>query len=247
MGSDTRVHFSRHVVTVVAVLVAVAVLAVILAKTIPAVYERTAPMGLDPEAAGRFDRAVVNHVGNVLLDESGGTRLNLAVTEAMINARVARFLDEERRNGRRVPPVLGRLRVGFESGAVVLVTCLGSGWSRVVVAQRLRLSPDGHGRLCVRPAGTHVGVLPMPAGLLALVREWVADALSRTEHATDPTQNAAPEGRPSPPARVRLFEALLQALDGDPVPLGKGKHRIVLESVEVERGVVRLTGRLAGE
>jgi len=246
MTDESRSRSRRRITLVAAAsLVAAAGLAVLLAKTTPSVYDRTAPMGLDPGAAKRFDRRVVNHVGNVLLDESGGTRLDLTVTEAMLNARVARFLAEERRGGRQVPSAVAHLRVGFEPGVVVLATRLGDGWSRVVVAQRLHLSADEQGRLRVRPAGTRAGLLPMPAGLLAVLRQAVADALARAEAAEASENGEEPADEDDESTRVRLFEALLGALAGEPVPLGKGKHRIILESVDVERGVLRMTGRRA--
>lgn len=217
-------------------------LAAILVKATPGVYERTAPMGPDRAALRAFNKRVVNHVGNVLLDESGGTRLDLAVTEAMVNARIAWFLDEERRAGQEVPAVLAHLRVGFEPGAVVLATRVGRGWSEVVVAQWLRLSADERARLRVEPAGTRVGSLPLPGGFLRTVRASAAEVLARGEgpgasgHAQDEAQKQ----------RLRLAGAILDALDGKPVPLGKGKRRILLETVEVGRGVLRMRGRRAG-
>jgi len=214
-------------------------LAALLLKSTPGVYERTAPMGPDRDALREFNRRVVNHVGNVLLDDSGGTRLDLAVTDAMVNARVAQFLSEERRAGREVPAVLAHLRVGFEPGAVVLATRLGRGWSEVIVGQWLRLSADEQGRLVTEPVGTRVGQLPLPGGLLGTLRAAVARALAPAE---DPDHGGEEADEDE---RLRLVDAILAALDGEPVPLGKGKRRIILESVEVERGVLRMQGHRA--
>lgn len=238
--------------TAAAAILAVA-LAALLVKATPDVYERTAPMGPDPEAFRAFNRRVVNHVGNVLLDESGGTRLDLAVTEAMVNARVGVFLAEERKAGRPVPEVLGRLRVGFEPGAVVLATRLGEGWSEVVLAQWLHLSADSKGRLVAEPAGTRAGSLPLPGGLLGALRASVAEVListpntHRTRPSDDETDADEDEDAADEADRLRLVDAVLAALDGEPVPLGKGKRRIILESVEVDRGVLRMQGRRAGK
>jgi len=44
-----------------------------------------------------------------------------------------------------------------------------------------------------------------------------------------------------------VWRAVLEVLDGKPVPLGKGKKRIVLDAVEIERGVLRITGHRAGK
>ncbi len=233
--------------TTAAAVLAVTV-AVLLVKATPDVYERTVPMGPDRQAFRAFNRRVVNHAGNVLLDESGGTRLDLAVTEAMVNARIAVFLAEERQGGRPVPEVLERLRVGFEPGAVVLAARLGEGWSQVVLAQWLHLSADEKGRLVAEPAGTRAGRLPLPGGVLGLLRTAAADVLDPDEPADRP--DAAPgetTARATADEHVRLVDAILDALAGRPVPLGKGKRRIVLECVEVDRGVLRMTGRRAEE
>jgi len=205
-------------------------LAAILLKSTPGVWERTAPQSLDRAALRAFNRRVVNHVGNVLLDVSGGTRLDLTVTEAMVNARIALFLAEERRAGRRVPPVLEHLRVGFEPGALVLATRLGEGWSGVVAGQWLRLSADGRGRLRVEPAGTRLGCLPVPG-----IQGTLQAAVLKTAfaHYGDDKDN------------LRLLKTLYGAWHGGPVPLGKGDRRIVLEAVEVQRGVLRMQGHRA--
>jgi hypothetical protein len=187
-------------------------------------------MGADPEAFRAFNQRVVNHVGNVLLDESGGTRLDLVVTEAMVNARIARFLDEQRQAGRPVPAVLARLRVGFEPGAIVLATRLGGGWSEVVAAQWLHLSADEQGRLVTEPAGTRAGSLPLP-GMEGALRAAIMDTA------------LAPQGDDA--RHVDVLKAILEAWSGEPVPLGKGKRRIVLDSVEIDRGVLRMQGHRA--
>jgi hypothetical protein len=170
------------------------------------------------------------------------------VTDAMVNARVAQFLDEERRAGRSVPAVLAHLRVGFEPGAVVLATRLGRGWSEVVVGQWLRLSADEQGRLRTEPVGTRVGQLPLPGGVLGTLRAAVAGVLADDGAAEPPgpAEAAGETGTAEEAERLRLVDAILAALDGEPVPLGKGKRRIVLESVEVERGTLRMRGRRAG-
>ncbi len=240
MARDAPKRRTRRIVRgLLAGALLVLALGVVLVKSTPDVYERTASMGIDREAVRRFDRRVVNHVGNVLLDESGGTALDLEVTEAMVNARIAQFLAEERRAGRTVPAVLAHLRVGFEPGAVVLATRLGQGWSGVVASQWFGLSADRQGRLRAEPAGATLGALPMPGGFLDAVRGWAAGVLPGADGAAD-----APDADEQEPHR-RVLEAALDALGGEPVPLGKGKRRIILEAVEVDRGVLRMRGRRA--
>jgi len=219
-----------------ALLVAVAAV-VLLLKAVPGPYSRTEPVGLDREALRQFHTRVVNHVGNVLLDESGGTRLDLEVTEAMLNARLALFLAEETEAGRAVAPALAHLRVAFEPGAVVLATRLGTGWASVVVSQRFRLEADDAGRLVVRPAGASAGRLPVPLAFLEPLHQAAARALEQ------PPDGAAGDGE----GASRLWQAVLEAFQGELVFLGSGKRRLLLEQVETERGVLRMTGRRAEE
>jgi len=211
-------------------LVVVAMLVLILLKGTPEVYRRTAHTGLDSAAARRFDEQVVNQVGNVLLDKSGQTRLDLVVTEEMANARVARFLADQAAAGRGVSPALRRLRIAFEPSGLVIATEVGSGMTSAIVSQYLGLSVDSEGRLCVEPAGTGVGWMPVPKDVLDSVRPAVEAALRRGK---------AGDGAE---ATLQFWHAILDGLDGKPVPIGKGKRRIVLESVELERGVLRMKG-----
>jgi len=217
-------------------LLAAAAAVAFLVKSAPEPYRRTEPMGADPDALRQFNSAVVNHVGNVLLDESGGTRLDLEVTEAMLNARLALFLAEEAEAGHAVAPALAHLRVAFEPGAVVLATRLGSGWSSVVVSQRLRLEADDAGRLVMRPAGASAGRLPVPVALERSLREAAAKALEQAADGQD-----ADDGDDL----ARLWRAVVDALGGEPVYLGSGKRRILLDKVTIARGVLRVTGRKA--
>ena len=211
-------------------LVVVAILVLISLKGTPEVYRRTAHTGLDPDAARQFDEQVVNQVGNVLLDKSGRTRLDLVVTEEMANARIARFLADQAAAGRGVSPVVRRLRIAFEPSGLVVATEVGSGRTSAIVSQYLRLTADPEGRLRVEPAGTGVGWMPVPKDVLDYVRPAVAAALRRGK------AGGGDE------AALQFWHAILDGLDGKPVSLGKGKHRIVLESVELERGVLRMKG-----
>jgi len=204
--------------------------AILLLKMTPEVYRRTAVMGADEAATLRFNEEVLNKVGNVYLDRSARTPLALKFTEEMVNAVIVQSLDDEERSGRVLPPALRDMRVGFEPGRLVVATRLGQGLSSVIVSQSLRLSATEDGRLIVEPAGTAVGLAALPGGLMDYVRRVLADQAARREA----------DGSDGGTAQV--WRAVLEALDGKPVPLGKGKKRIILDSVEIERGVLRITG-----
>jgi len=207
---------------------------VVLVKWSPAVYRRTVPMAASEAAGQDFDRRVVNRVGNVLLDESGKTPLDLEITEEMVNARIARFLADMERDGQPVPQALADARIGFEPGEVVFATQIGNGLTSIVVAQRFRLAAEADGRLRVEPAGTSAGLVPLPVGVLDRTRQIVSAELARQQASG------------APPNTIKLWRSVLQGLEGKSVTLGEGKNQILVTSVEVQQGVVRLKGRRAG-
>jgi len=45
---------------------------------------------------------------------------------------------------------------------------------------------------------------------------------------------------------LEVMQSIQQALSGDPVPLGKGKKRIVVDRVTVDRGTLEIVGHQAG-
>jgi hypothetical protein len=234
----------RRILIGAAVVLALAIAAaVLLLKMTPEVYTRTAPMGADEAAVLRFNQEVVNKVGNVYLDRSGRTPLALEITEEMVNAIIAQSLADEEEAGKALPPALMDMRVGFEPGLLVVATRLGDGLSSVVVSQSLRLSATEDGLLLVKAAGTAGGLLPLPGGLMNFVRRALADQAARHEAAgTGPSTTLGAGDK-----TLDVWRAVVEALDGKPVPLGKGKKRIVLDSVEIERGTLRITGHRAGK
>jgi len=217
---------------VLAAALLLAALALVLLKWTPAVYERTAIIGPDPAAQARFNEEVVNRIGNVLLDRSGGTRLDLAVTEEMVNARIAGFLADEQGAGRPLPPVVRDLRLGFEPGAVVVVTRIGRGLSRLVVSQTLCLEVQPDGALRIRPGCLWVGALPVPSVFLGEVRQAVAERLAQESSADDDKS-------------IDLGRYVVEALGGSPVFLGKGRKRILADHIEIQAGLIRIEGHRA--
>ena len=237
-NSSSNPRRRRLLIGAVVVLVLAVVGAILLLKMTPAVYRRTAAMGADEAATLRFNEEVLNKVGNVYLDRSGRTPLAMEITEEMVNSLLAQALDDEEQTGKALPPALRDMRVGFEPGRLVVATRLGDGLSSVVVSQSLRLSATEDGRLLVQSAGTSGGLLPLPGGLMDYVRRAVAVQAERLEAGgADPSTTLGAGDK-----TLDVWRAVLEVLDGKPVPLGKGKKRIVLDSVEIERGTLRITG-----
>ena len=235
--TSPRSRRRRIALIIAAALAGLVFLGILLVKLSPGVYRRTEAMGLDDAAAGRFNELVLNQIGNVFLDRSGGTRLNLEVTEEMANAKLALAVAEQEQTGKAPQPALRDLRIGFEPGRIVLATRLGSGLSAVVVSQSLRLEAGLDGSLCVVPERMGAGVLPLPAGVMEGALRALAERLAR---------HPASEAASADDKSFDLSRAVIEALGGKPVFMGKGKNRILLDRIEIDRGVLRNEGHRAG-
>ena len=228
----------KKMLLLVVLLPAAALLAlVMLLKCPPLAYHRTGAILQDPaarqEALRRFDEDVVNRFGDVAFDQSGRTRLNVTVTEDMVNARLRQYLDEADRNGERVPHELATLRVAFEPGCMVLAARIGRGATSVVAAQEIRLAATETGLLKVELGALQAGWLPIPRAVADQWRAGLRKMASRPEKAGD--EGGADD----------LWRAVFEAMDQGPVPLGKGKRQIVLEKIEIERGSLHIEGHKA--
>ncbi len=201
-----------------------------LGLTTPVFYARTEPIGADHPAKDLFNERGVNGVGNVLLDKSGGTPLDLVITEEMVNARLAKFLEETRARGESLPPALEALRVGFEPGRLILATRVGKGLGSLVLSQHLVVAPTSDGRLRVETAGVQAGYLPLPSRLADHLARALKQHVERLE-----------ADRPEDPA-LALWHGVVDALEGKPVALAGKKLGIALDAVQIDRGVLRARG-----
>ena len=196
----------------------------------PVFYARTEPIGADHPAKDLFNERVVNGVGNVLLDKSGRTPLDLAITEEMVNARLAKLLEETRARGESLPPALEALRIGFEPGRLIVATRVGGGAGSLVLSQHLIVAPTPDGRLRVETAGVQAGHLPLPSRLANHLVRALEEHVDRLE-----------AERPDDPT-LALWRGVLEALEGKPVVLAGKKLGIALDAVQIDRGVLRARG-----
>jgi len=213
----------------------------------PPFYARVEPIGADHPAKDLFNERVVNGVGNVLLDKSGRTPLDLAITEEMVNARLAKLLEETRARGPGsarakpgfaeatpgapgLPPALEALRIGFEPGRLIVATRVGVGAGSLVLSQHLIVAPTPDGRLRVETAGVQAGYLPLPSRLANHLVRALEEHVDRLE-----------AERPDDPT-LALWRGVLEALEGKPVALVGKKLGIALDAVQIDRGVLRARG-----
>jgi hypothetical protein len=211
-------------------LAVVAVVGAWLVLATPGFYARTRPISADHPAKDLFNELVVNGVGNVLLDKSGGTLLDLVITEEMVNARLAKLLEETRARGESLPPALEALRIAFEPGRLVVATRVGEGAGSLVLSQHLIVAPTPDGRLRVETAGVQAGYLPLPSRLANHLVRALEEHVDRLE-----------AERPDDPT-LALWRGVLEALEGKPVVLAGKKLGIALDAVQIDRGVLRARG-----
>ncbi len=212
----------------------------------PAVYRRTAAFGPDHPAKDAFNAEVVNGLSNAFLDRSGATRVDLAVTEAMAGARLARWVADRRAAGEPVAPALAALRIGFEPGRIVLATRLGRGAGSIVVSQAFAPEVAEAGRLRLSTVSLRAGRLPLPTALARHLEHLVAGRVARLERrATEAAAGGEGAGGAAEEtaADLALWRAVRDALAGEPVVLGTGDHVLHLDRIAVERGVLHVEGR----
>jgi hypothetical protein len=252
---------SKILLVVATIVVAAIVVLVVLLKLTPEVYRRTVGMR-SAAAAEQFDVEVINQYGNFMLDRSRRTPLEITLTEEMVNARVAKYVANALREGKTVPAVLYDARVAFEPGRLVLTTRAGGSITSVVLSQWFSLEVGPDGELVVAPAGTDVGLLPMPDFVFEYARGRLGDELERLEAQLEvdrleaqelevALKNSGPlafvtvDDLPAKRRRAAMYDilrAIRDALNGQPVPLVKGGKGVVLDSVEIERGVLKIVG-----
>jgi hypothetical protein len=218
----------------IAMLVTAVAVAALL-KATPDTYRRVAGIGPEDPAAAKFTEQLINPLGNVLLDKSGGTSLDVTLTEDVLNARLAEFLAETRAGGARLPPVLENVRVAFEPGVLFVGTRVGSGSGSVVVSHRLRLSATDDGRLLAETVALRAGMMPVPRSLVGQVAAALRLTIERAERKKGDAGGLA------------IWHGALDALEGKPVSLvyesGRKVLGIHLEKVEVGRGSLHVVGR----
>jgi hypothetical protein len=215
-----------------AILLAI-VVGTVLVKWTPDFYSRTA--GIMPTEANRarFDAEIINKIGNVFLDKSGKTELDLTVTEEMVNIGIAAFVEDQQKGGKAVSAAVQALRVSFEPDAVIVASIVGSGATSVVAAQHMGVDVQKDGTMLVRPSGASAGVLPVPDTLVAEARRALASRMGGKPPASEEEQG------------VNFAQCAMDALEGKPIYMGSGRRFIAVDKIKIEKGLFRIWGHLA--
>ena len=218
---------------ILAALLLAAVVGIVLVKWTPDFYKRTAVVLATDANRGRFNEEIVNKIGNVLLDKSGKTALDLTVTEEMVNIGIAGFVQDQQKGGKAVSSVIQALRVSFEPDTVIVASIVGSGATSIVAAQHMGVELQKDGAMIVKPSGGSAGALPVPDTLVAEARRTLASRL--TAKKTPDEEEGA----------VNFAQCAMDALEGKPVTLGSGRRFIAVDKIKFDKGLVRIWGHLA--
>jgi len=218
---------------ILAALLLAAVVGIVLVKWTPDFYKRTAVVVANDANRGRFNEEIVNKIGNVLLDKSGKTALDLTITEEMVNIGIAGFVQDQQKGGKAVSSVIQALRVSFEPDTVIVASIVGSGATSVVAAQHMGVEVQKDGAMIVKPSGASAGALPVPDTLVAEARRTLA---SRMAGKKGPSEEEDP---------INLAQCAMDALEGKPAFLGSGRRYIAVDKIKIEKGLIRIWGHLA--
>jgi hypothetical protein len=218
---------------VLGLLLLAAIVGVVLVKWTPDFYSRTAGIVATEAGRARFNEEIINKIGNVLLDKSGKTALDLTITEEMINVGIAGFVEDQQKTGKGVSSVIQAMRVGFEPDTVIIASIVGSGATSVVAAQHLEAEVQKDGTILVRPSGASAGAMPVPDTLVAEARRAMASRLTAKKNPAEEEE------------AVNFAQCAMDALEGKPVCLGSGRRFIAVDKIRIEKGLFRIWGHLA--
>jgi len=218
---------------ILAALLLVLVGGIVLVKWTPDFYRRTAAVVATDANRARFNEDIVNKIGNVFLDKSGKTDLDLTVTEEMVNIGIAGFVQDQLKAGKPVSAAVQALRVSFEPDTVIVASIVGSGATSVVAAQHMAVEVQQDGTMIVKPSGASAGALPVPDTLVAEARRTLAARLMAKKEPAGEEEG------------VNFVQCSLDALEGKPVTLGAGRKFIAVDKINIEKGLFRIWGHLA--
>jgi hypothetical protein len=200
---------------------------------------------------------VKSRFANTLLDASGGTPLDVTLTDRMVNAEI-RLQPEAA--GEKLPDWIWNPQVVFTREAVALMADVRVKGAEMVLSIRLAPEVTGDGRLRLRLAGMRAGRLPLPDAVAAAVADHAdrrAGTLERRlrdlEAEATKVEAAGAKAKKETRRRMRYARLELEAARGA-ADLCRGSQEIVvdmqrfhlaLEAIELGDGQVRIVGRRA--
>ena len=211
----------------------------VLSKAEPPGYTRASdftPQQISQQAA-KFN-AQTAKVVNCLQDSSGGTPLDMTLTDSAINARIRSLPPSQLK---QLPGWLSNPQVVFRDGEVVLMGDIDFKGRRTIASFHLDVGVTDGGDLELEMAGARAGRMPMPD----MVGEATIGHLDRKITALESKIKTAGDEK-----KAERMELELMALTGmrgllksEPVTLQTRRHRLKLDTVQIDDGRIRIVGR----
>ncbi len=233
-----RVTAYGLVITIVVVILLLAG-GYVLSKAEPPGYTRASdftPQQISEEAA-KFNAAAAK-VHNCITDSSGGTPLDITLTDTAINAQIR---SRQPAQLDQLPHWLDNPQVVFRDGKIVLMGDLDYKGSRTVASFHLDVGVTDQGDLKLEMAGTRAGLMPLPD----MVGEATIGHLDRKIAALGSKIKTVDNEKKAQRMELELMAltGMRGLLKGEPVTLETRRHRLKLETVQIDDGRIRIVGR----
>jgi hypothetical protein len=213
----------------------------VLATSEPAGYTRPedfTPQQLSDEAA-KFNAAAAR-IHNTITDTSGGTPLDITLTDAAINGYIRSLPPDQLR---QLPSALDNPQVVFRDGEIVLMGDVYVKGRKAVASMHLAAEVTEEGDLRLTMRTTKAGRLPLPD----MISNDTIAHLDRKIAQMQSSGNAAAGGDAR---RAQVADAKLMALmslrgllKGEPVTLETRRQRLKLDALEILDGRIHVVGR----
>ena len=233
-----RVTAYGLVITIVVVILLLAG-GYVLSKAEPPGYTRASdftPQQISEEAA-KFNAAAAK-VHNCITDSSGGTPLDITLTDTAINAQIR---SRQPAQLDQLPHWLDNPQVVFRDGEVVLMGDVNYRGQRTIASFHLDVGVTDEGDLKLEMVKTRAGRMPLPD----MVGEATIGHLDRKITTLQGKIKTADDQKKAERMELMLMAltSMRGLLKGEPVTLQTRRHRLKLEVVQVNKGRIRLVGR----
>ncbi|NLX60881.1 MAG: YpmS family protein [Phycisphaerae bacterium] len=211
-----------------------------LATSEPAGYTRPddfTAQQLSDEAA-KFNAAAAR-IHNTITDASGGTPLDITLTDAAINGYIRSLPPDQLR---QLPSAFDNPQVVFRDGEVVLMGDVYVKGRKAVASMHLAAEVTEDGDLRLEMRTTKAGRLPLPDMIsndtVAHLDRKIEDMQSRGEAAGGDDRRAQVAD-----AKLMALMSLRGLLKGEPVTLETRRQRLKLDALEILDGRIHVVGR----
>jgi len=189
------------------------------------------------EQAAKFNTQAAKVV-NCLQDSSGGTPLDMTLTDSAINAQIRSLPPSQLK---QLPGWLGNPQVVFRDGEVVLMGDVAYKGRRTIASFHLDVGVTDQGDLKLEMVKTRAGRMPLPDMVGQATVGHLDRKISTLEAKIKATDNEKKAERME--LELMALTSMRGLLKSEPVTLQTRRHRLKLETVQIDDGRIRVVGR----